>query len=62
MDLPPLNLMLAPPATLIAIGVLSYGLRRVMRDKGPGLVANAALLSVGMAAGVALMALCQSFA
>jgi hypothetical protein len=55
------NLLLALPATLLAIGALSYGLRRALRDKSPGLAVNAGLLSVGMAAGVGFMALCQSF-
>jgi len=61
MDLSHHNLLLALPATLIALGALSYGLRRLLRDRGPGLAGTAALLSLGMAAGVGLMGLCQSF-
>ncbi|MBB4197735.1 hypothetical protein CCR94_07875 [Rhodoblastus sphagnicola] len=56
------HLMLALPATLVALGALSCGLQRLLREKGPGLAGTAALLSLGMAAGVGLMGLCQSLA
>jgi hypothetical protein len=54
------HLMIALPATLVAILALSYALHRVLRDKAPGFLINAALLAVGMAAGVALMSFGQA--
>jgi hypothetical protein len=60
MNAQPHSLIIALPATLVALGLLSYGLHRLLREKGMGAAGNAALLSVGMASGVLLMAMFQS--